>query len=99
MSKAFFEKVAIEARTADLSLVRDVYYGLMRHTIKELVKGNEVTFPDFGKFYTIAHKERRIKDMQSREIKIVPAIHMAKFKASVHLKKYIKLKYGDRTVD
>ena len=34
MNKSFFEKIAIEAGTNDVEIVRKIYYGLIRKTIR-----------------------------------------------------------------
>lgn len=92
MNKAFFENLAIESGTCDLEMVKRIYYGLIRKTIKDLGKGKSLVYPDFGEFYVKERGARRIKNVNTGVMSEVAPITTARFKPDYKLKEYIKQK-------
>lgn len=92
MNKAFFENLAIEAGTNDIEIVRKVYYGLIRKTIRDLGNGKDLVYPDFGEFYVKERAARRIKNVNTGNISNVDPITTVRFKPDYKLKEYVKRK-------
>lgn len=92
MNKSFFENLAIEAGTGDIELVRKVYYGLIRKTVRDLGEGKNLFYPDFGKFFVVERKATRIKNVNTGVVSKVDPIVVARFKPGYRLREYIKIK-------
>ncbi len=92
MNKSFFEKIAIEAGTNDVEIVRKIYYGLIRKTIRDLGNGKNLVYPDFGGFYVKERKARRIKNVNTGNMSEVGPIVTVRFKPDYKLKDYVKRK-------
>lgn len=95
MSKIFFENLALEAGTSDIELVKKIYYGLIRRTIRELGNGRKLVYPNFGEFYVKRQKAKRMLHVVTRQMINIDAVGTARFKPSTRLKEYIKLKNKD----
>lgn len=92
MNKVFFENLAIEAGTNDVEIVKKIYYGLIRKTIRDLGNGKNLVYPDFGEFYVKEQKARRIGNVNTGNISIIDPIAIPKFKPDYKLKEYVKRK-------
>ena len=90
--KRFFENLAVEAGTCDLEMVKKIYYGLIRKTIRDLGRGQSLVYPDFGEFYVKERVARRIKNVNTGIMSEVGPIATARFKPDYKLKEYIKRK-------
>jgi nucleoid DNA-binding protein len=92
MNKAFFENLAIEAGTNDVEIVRKIYYGLIRKTIRDLGNGKDLVYPDFGEFYVKERKARKIGNVNTGSVSEVGPIVTVRFKPDYKLKEYVKTK-------
>lgn len=92
MNKNFFENLAIEAGTSDLEMVRKIYYGLVRKTIRDLGNGKKLIYPDFGEFFVKEQKAKRMMDVRSGVMINIDAVSIVKFKPDYKLKDYVKKK-------
>jgi len=92
MNKMFFENLALEVGTNDLDIVKRVYYGLIRKTIRELGNGRSLIYPDFGEFYVKEQKAKRMVHVISGNMINIDSVCTARFKPSIRLKEYVKAK-------
>ena len=97
MNKSFFENIALEVGTNDVEIVRRVYYGLIRKTIRDLGVGKKLVYPEFGEFYVKKQKAKRMHHVITGEIINIDAVNTARFKPCVRLKEYLKKKNNDLT--
>ena len=86
----FFKKVASRCNYADPSFIKTLYLSMIRYILEELSINGIVTLPEFGIFRVIDHKERRIRDVNTGELKMVESQKSIKFNANKNLKYYIK---------
>ena len=92
MNKAFFENLALEVGTNDIEIVKKVYYGLIRKTIKDLGRGKSLVYPDFGKFYIREQKAKRMRHVITGNMINIDSVSTVKFKPDYKLKDYVKEK-------
>lgn len=95
MNKMFFENLAVEAGTSDIDIVRKIYYGLIRKTIRDLGDGKSLVYPDFGEFYIKEQKAKRMHHVITGEIVNIDSVNTARFKPCIRLKEYLKRKKRD----
>lgn len=88
--KKFFEDLAIEVGTCDLEIVKKIYYGLIRRTIRNLGNGGKLIYPDFGEFHIKRQKAKRMNHVITGEIINIDAVNTARFKPCVKFKEYLK---------
>jgi len=88
--KKLFALLAAEANHTDKDLARDNYYALIRVIVKELVKGEKMTLPEFGTFYAKLRLPARGRNIRTGLLNDpVPVITM-RFSPCAKLKFYFK---------
>lgn len=92
MNKDFFDKLALEVGTSDIDIVKKVYYGLIRRTIRDLGNGKKINYPNFGEFYIKEQKAKRMKHVRTGEMIYINSVNTARFKPCTRLKEYLKAK-------
>lgn len=95
MNKKFFENLALEVGTNDIDVVKKVYYGLIRKTIRNLGNGKSLVYPEFGEFYVKEQKAKRMVHVISGNMIDIDSVSTARFKPSIRLKEYVKAKNKD----
>ena len=88
--KKFFEEVSKRCNYSDPELVRNVYLGLIKTIMHELRYNEEITLPHWGKFKTKQMKERKSTDVNTRIVRMFPAVRVISLIADRKLKEYIK---------
>lgn len=83
----FFKKVAINSGVSDLSIVRDVFYGIIRTISQELRARHSIKLPDWGEFLLKVYKSRNIISVQGGRI-MLPPKPMVKFVPDYKMKRY-----------
>lgn len=94
----FFRKVALNSGISDLSIVKDVFYGLIRTISRELRDRHTVKLPDWGEFVLKIYKSRRALDVSDGTIRVLPPKPMVKFVPDYKVKKYFYSIGDDSTV-
>ena len=84
----FFKQVSIHSGISDLSVIRDVFYGMVRTISRELRDKQVVKLPDWGEFILKIHKERKSADVNDGTIRIIPPTPTIKFVPDLKVKKY-----------
>lgn len=92
MNKSFFENLALEVGTSDLEIVRKVYYGLIRKTIRDLGNGSKLTYPEFGEFRIKEQKAKRMRHVLTGNMINIDAVCTVRFSPCIKLKEYVKAK-------
>ena len=87
-TEEFFKKVAVNSEIADIKLIKDVFYGMIRTISRELKSNQRVKLPDWGEFVLKIYKERRSPDVNDGVIRVIPAQAMVKFVPDYKVKKY-----------
>lgn len=95
MNNNFFDLLAVEARTTDVSSSRAIYYGLCRKILRELVTFGQIELPDFGTFKVRKHGARRIKNVNTGNYEITRNSTTVKFIPDRRMRLYVDKKLGD----
>ena len=93
----FFKKVALNSNVSDLSLVRDVFYGMIRTISQELKSNHIVKLPDWGEFTIKLHKARNFVGVRGEKGRL-PAKPTVKFSPDRKVKEYFYALGSDSTV-
>lgn len=96
-SDEFFKNIARDAEIADLKLVRDVYYGMIRTISRELRGKHTVKLPDWGEFVLRIHKSRNFISVNGEPGRL-PAKPTLKFVPDHKVKKYFYALGNESTV-
>lgn len=83
----FFKKVAVNSGVSDLSIVRDIFYGIVRTISQELRARHSIKLPDWGEFLLKVYKSRSIVSVQGGKVTLPPK-PMVKFIPDYKMKKY-----------
>lgn len=94
----FFKLVALNSGASDLKNVKDIFYGMIRTISRELRNKGIVDLPDWGRFEVKIYKERRILDVNLKELLVVPETPMVKFYPCKAVKKYFYSLGGERKI-
>lgn len=94
MNESFFNNLALEAGTNDVDIVKKIYYGLIRKTIRTLSKGEKINYPEFGEFYVKEQKAKKMRHVITGEMISIDSVNTARFKPCIRLKEYLKAKKG-----
>ena len=92
MKESFFNNLALEAGTNDVDIVKKVYYGLIRKTIRDLGNGKSLVYPEFGEFHIKEQKAKKMRHVITGEIINIDSVNTARFKPCIRLKEYLKAK-------
>lgn len=84
----FFKQIAMHAGISDLTVVRDVYYSMVRTISRELKDKEIVTLPDWGTFDLRVHRERLAVDVNDGKKRVLPEKTVVKFTPNDNVKKY-----------
>lgn len=84
----FFKLIAINSGISDLSVVKDVYYGMVRTISRELKSGKKIKLPDWGEYSLSPYKARTTIDVNSGRRIQLPAKTLVKFTTDWKVKKY-----------
>lgn len=77
---------------APRDIAHDFIKALFDTVTEELQKGNKVSLGNFGTFYLVRHKDRTTAHPTSKEAVSLPALTLAKFRPSTHLKEAVNKK-------
>jgi len=83
----FFKLVATNSGISDLSVVRDVFYGMVKTLSRELRAKQTVKMPDWGEFVLKVHKSRKFIAVDGKA-GILPPKPTVKFVPDYKVKKY-----------
>jgi nucleoid DNA-binding protein len=86
-SEDFFNKVAMNSGISDVSIVRNIFYGLIRTISQELKSRQRIKLPDWGEFSLKIHRSRRFVSVNGVP-GILPPKTLVKFSPDVKVKKY-----------
>lgn len=84
----FFKLIAINSGISDLSLVKDIYYGIVRTMSRELRDKHIIKIPDWGEFNLKMYKSRDIVNVNNGKLRTVPAKLTLKFQPDYKVRKY-----------
>ena len=87
-SNDFFKQVAINSGISDLTVTRDVFYGIVKTISRELKDKQVVQLPDFGEFTLKVRPARNFMDVNTRQVCVLPPRAIIKFTPTIPLKKY-----------
>ena len=93
----FFKLVAANSGLHDVSIAKDVYYGMVRTMSRELRGKHSIKLPDWGEFKLKIHKARNFVSVNG-ERGILPATPVLKFVADHKVKKYFHAFTDEGTV-
>ena len=71
-------------------VVNDVLTASVKLIAQTLKAGGQVQLTDFGTFYTGKRPEATLKDIQTGEQRIIPAMRLAKFRAGEALRQAVR---------
>ena len=83
----FFKLVAANSGIHDVSIARDVFYGMVRTMSRELKSKHVIKLPDWGEFRLKIHKSRNFVSVNG-ERGVLPPKPVLKFVADHKVKKY-----------
>lgn len=88
----FFNNLSSRCNYVDKEFITTFYKSFIRLILDELNINGEFVLPEFGSFRITKHKERRIRDVNTGELKTIPAIKTIKFEPNKKLKFYFRHK-------
>lgn len=97
-SEDFFKQVAINSAVSDLSLVKNIYYGMIRTVGRELKNRHVVRLPDWGDFLLKIQKSRNTLNVNTGRQEVIPPKPMVKFIPAKAVKKHFYAIGGESTV-
>jgi len=74
----------------EVEVVKKVYFAMVKVIIDELRNWGVVLLPELGRFTVIIYSNRKIRDVNTRELKQVGATKVLKFSPWYTIKDYIK---------
>lgn len=74
----------------DQETVKRVYFAMIKVIMDELKNWGEILLPELGRFSIIIYSGRKIRDVNTRELKQTTPIRVLKFAPWYIIKEYIK---------
>lgn len=84
----FFKQIAVHAGISDLTVVKDVYFGMIKTISRELKDKEIINLPEWGYFDLRVHSERMSVDVNDGKKRVLPPKTVVKFTPDYKVKKY-----------
>lgn len=85
----FYNLVSIKSGL-EVDIVKRVYFAIIKVLVEELKNWGEILMPELGRFSIIIYSGRKIRDVNTREIKQTSPVRVLKFAPWYTIKNYIK---------
>nr|MCK4930023.1 HU family DNA-binding protein [Nanoarchaeota archaeon] len=89
--KNFWEEFEKRNNFKDKETLKSVYLALMRLILDQLREEGKIELPNWGEFYVVERKARKIKNVNTGYHEVIPAMDTIKFTPCDKLKSYIRL--------
>lgn len=86
----FFRELCAASGYIDEASAKRVYYGLIKLLSRELRTKQYVKMPDWGLFSIIMQASRRLMNIHTKQIHMLPIKKVIKYEADYKLKDYFK---------
>ena len=84
----FFKLVSANAGVPDVQTIKDIYYGMVRTMSREIRDKHTIKLPDWGEFSLKIHKSRKMVNVNTGKLTMIPAKPTVKFTPDYKVKKY-----------
>lgn len=90
----FFLRLASNCHYLPENIIRQVYYGLLKTIIVDLVRKKQIEMPDFGSLKVVEQAPRRISNVNTGEKQVIIPSGVIKYTPYSGFKKIVKEKIG-----
>jgi nucleoid DNA-binding protein len=85
----FYHLVSVKSGL-EVEVVKRVYFAMIKVIVEELKNWGEILLPELGRFSIIIYSGRKIRDVNTREVKQTLPVRVLKFAPWYTIKDYIK---------